>query len=209
MEITKLQIDGKLVFRFIPVMLVGAERVLAENDSKLYIRLLVRLVDKACDDYKMVEAMVDEELSSGDKLANRFGIINHLEGCVNAINRAMKVANRIFLNDENGAQNELLRLISDTHLADRIVNYSTSSIRNRIEHIDEDIYKNKFYGNLFLDIDEKYEKICINGEEMPICDLVGILQDYHSFVLHIFSNLPNKIMGDRYYRDEEDWKFCN
>ncbi|MDA3840432.1 MAG: hypothetical protein PF572_05045 [Patescibacteria group bacterium] len=206
MVITKLERDGKLVNRFFPIIIIGAERVLLENESKMYIRILVRLIDKACDEYSKMENLVNDELQTGDKLANRFNIINHLENCINAINRAMKVVNRIFLENREGESSELSRLVTDNDLADKVRNYSTSSIRNRIEHIDEDIYERAFRGNLFLDIDENYEKICINGTEMLINDLVGILQDYHQFVVHIFSNLPNKIEGGKCFRDDEEWR---
>jgi hypothetical protein len=75
-------------------------------------------------------------------------------------------------------------------------------LRNRIEHIDEDIYNKKFKSNLFLDVNDAYSEISINKKSMKISELVIILEYYHLFVLHIFSNMPNKKIGDKYFYDK-------
>jgi hypothetical protein len=197
-KIPKPNRDGSLLSRLFPIIIAGFDNVFPDQESKLYIRLLVRLIDKANNEYENARHMIEEEIKSGDKLVNRFNIINHLENCINALNRAMKIINCIILSNGVG----LNTFINDKNLIKVIKKYSTSSLRNRIEHIDEDIYNKKFKSNLFLDVNDAYSEISINKKSMKISELVIILEYYHLFVLHIFSNMPNKKIGDKYFYDK-------
>lgn len=190
--------DGSLVSRLIPVILVGADKTL-DKESKLYICLLVRLIDKAFSEYMNAREYIKEELETGDKLANRFTIIGHLENCINAISRVSKIFNLLI----NGKMinNDCKKIIKkDYNIVNllssesrkKIKDHSVSHIRNRIEHIDEDIYFNYFKSELSLDVDNDYKSICINKKCVQLSNLVLMIEDYHKFILEIISNLPNR-----------------
>lgn len=213
-KIPKPKRDGPLLFRFFPIILIGADKVL-DKGSQLYIRLFVRLVDKAFSEYENARRLLTKELRTNDKLANRFNIINHLENSVNAISRSIKILNTIArskdvdkknnnpkIKQKNKLSINLLNFLSAESI-EKVKKYKTSSIRNRIEHIDEDICFDDFKKDLFLDIDSNYEKITINNKSILLTDYVKILESYHQFVLEIFSNLPNRITNGKYYYDKK------
>lgn len=191
-KIPPINRDGKLVNRLIPVVLVGFDGVL-DKESQLYLRLLCRLVDKSFDEYTAVKEYIDQEIKEGNKLAYRFAIINHLENCLNAINRVSKIFSILIFGTKNVKKNfNILNFISKESI-EKMKKYEVSTVRNRVEHIDEDIYENKFESGLFLDVDDKYEKVCINKQCLSLSELVLIIENYHNFVLEIFNNLPNRM----------------
>lgn len=193
--------------------MVGFDGVL-DKESRLYIRLLVRLIDKSFDEYMMAREYITEETKTQDKLAYRFNIISHLENSINAINRAIKIFEILIYGKKvnnpckkGKLQRErknlnILNFISSETLG-KIKKHSVSKIRNRIEHIDVDIFDNEFKGTLFLDTDDKYEEICINNKCLPLSNLTSIIEDSHNFVLEVFNNLPNRIEDGVYYYDKK------
>jgi hypothetical protein len=181
--------------------LVGFDEVLG-NNGKLYLRLLVRLVDKSVSEYNIAKEYLDQEIKNGNKLDYGFIIINHLENCINAINRvaktfqsSMKVSNKIKDNDK------LSKYLSKESI-ENIEKFNTASIRNKVEHIDDDIQKGEFRGQLFLAVDNNYEKICISNKSISLSDLVLIIESYRKAVLEIFDNLPNRLENGKYYHND-------
>ena len=82
----------------------------------------------------------------------------------------------------------LLDTIDDSIL-NHIQSYSVSALRNRIEHLDEDIFDNKASGGLFADVDESYKNICVQGRCLPISEFVSSIEASHNLVLMILGNL--------------------
>lgn len=204
-QIPTINRDGKLVTRLLPVVLVGFDHVL-DKESRLYIRLLVRLVDKSFNEYMTAREYIIEETKTQDKLAHRFNIIGYLENSINAISRAIKIFEIIIYGKKIKDSNEkrkfnILNFVNSKTLK-KIKKQNVSKIRNRIEHIDEDIFDNKFKRDLFLDVDEKYEKICINNKCLSLVNLASIIENYHTFVLEILLNLPNRMENGVYYYDK-------
>ncbi len=189
--------DTKFINRLMIVVIIGLDEVLGKN-GKLYFRLLCRLVDKSFNEYLMAKNYILEEIKTKNKLVYKFIVINHLENCINALNRAIKVFNSSIKKNESYINN----FVSENTVA-KIKKLNVSPIRNRIEHIDEDIYKNEFKTDLFLDIDDEYKKICINSECLLLTDLVSIIENYYNFVLEIFNNLPNRYEKGIYFYDKE------
>jgi hypothetical protein len=154
-QIPKIKRDGNLLTRLIPMILVGADKKF-DRKSSLYLRLFVRLVDKSFNEYAEAREYLQEEIKTKDKLAYRFIIINHLENCLNALNRVTKifdvVLNGLILDKKIDGQKIKKVYKIDINIFDfidektmeNIKKYKVSKIRNRIEHIDEDIYKDKF-----------------------------------------------------------------
>lgn len=210
-QIPTIKRDGSLVNRLIILLLVGAEKPL-DQASRLYIRVLVRLIDKAFKEYQLARECIIEEIKSGDKLANGFNIIDHLENSVNAINRAIKALN-ILVNGKIKKDKtviiknfNLLNFISLKTL-EKIKKHTVSKIRNRIEHIDEDIFDNEVRGKLFVSVDDNYKKICVNNKHLTLSDLVKSIEDYHNLVLEILGNLPNRYEDGVYYNDKNGTHF--
>jgi hypothetical protein len=189
--------DSPLIKRLIIVVIGGFDEVLGKK-GKLYFRLLCRLVDKSFDEYLIARQYILKEMKTRDKLAYRFAIINHLENCINAINRTIKVFNSSIKADESYIKN----FVSENTI-NKIKELNVSSIRNRIEHIDEDILKNQFQTGLFLDVDKDYSQICINKRCIKLVELTSIIEKYHNFVLEIFNNLPNRCEKRVYYYDKK------
>jgi hypothetical protein len=194
-EIPVIKVKHSLFSCLFPLILVGGTETL-DKDSKFYIYLLVRLIDKSREEYMIAKEYIDEECKIGDKLAHRFQIINHLENCINSISRSIKIFDIIHTGKKtkkkviiNNNINLLHHLSKNT--ITNIKKYKISKIRNRIEHIDEDIYTNKFVIGLSVDVDDKYQNICINKKCISLIRLSKIILDYHNFVLEIFNNLPN------------------
>jgi hypothetical protein len=201
-RIPSINRNGKLVSRLMVVVLGGFDGVL-DKESRLYLRLLGRLVDKSYDEYTIAKECIDEEIKEKDKLEYRFAIINHLENCLNAINRVSEIFRILVFGNKNVKKNfNILNFISKESIK-KLKKYKVSTIRNRVEHIDEDIYENKFESGLFLDVNGKYEKVCINNRCLSLSELALIIENYHNFVLEIFDNLPNRIQDGVYYYDKK------
>ena len=184
-RIPSINRNGKLVSRLMVVVLGGFDGVL-DKESRLYLRLLGRLVDKSFDEYTIAKKCIDEEIKEKDKLTYRFAVINHLENCLNAINRVSKIFWILAFGHEKVKKNfNILNFISKESIK-KLKKYKVSTIRNRVEHIDEDIYENKFESGLFLDVNGKYEKVCINNRCLSLSELALIIENYHNFVLEIF-----------------------
>lgn len=193
LKIPEINRDGPLLNRLLVVVIGGFDGDL-DNESKLYLRLLCRLVDKCFDDYVLVKELIDKEIKIDDKLAFRFQIINHLENCINSIARVSGVI--FYLQKKSDFK--LLKSI-DKGLME-VINLSFSrKLRGMVEHIHKDIYEGKFKEGLFLDIDEKYEKICINEECVEVLDLSSVIYKYHVFVSEVLNCLPSRIENGRYY----------
>lgn len=189
--------DAPLIKRLVLVVMIGFDEVLGKK-GKLYFRLLCRLADKSFDEYLIARNYLLEEMKTKEKLSYRFTIIDHLENCINAINRAIKAFNFSIKADESYIKN----FVSENTIK-KISELNVSSIRNRVEHIDEDILKNEFKTGLFLDVNKDYSQICINNKCLSFVDLASIIENYHNFVLEIFNNLPNRCEKGVYYYDKK------
>lgn len=188
----------KLINQLMVIVLGGFDSVLDKN-GRLYLRLLCRLVDKAFNEYLLAREYLLEELKSKDKLAYRLSIIDHLENCFNALNRAISVFNF-------SKKNSTIGSIVSRDTKRKINKLNISQIRNTIEHIDKDIKKGLWKKGLFLDVDDEYKKICINDNCITLVNLVYILEQYHQLVLEIFNKLPNRYESGKYFRDQKEYE---
>ena len=191
--IPKLNAKGDLYKPLMANILCGLYNVLGK-EGKAYYHLFCRLIDKSVYEYNLAQDYILEEIKTEDRLAYVFSIINHLENCINAISRADKVLDII----SNGIhkkgkkikkKQEILKFIDKKNI-EKLETVGLKNIRNRIEHIDEDVFENKMKGGFFLNIDEKYENIYINNKCLKINDLAKIIDNFNDLVLSINKNLP-------------------
>ena len=103
--------------------------------------MLCRLIDKAFEEYNAARQYIEEEIKSGNKLEFMFAIINHLENCINATNRTAKTF-------ESAESNGIFQLMSED-CKNKIRSRNVSHVRNRMEHIEQDIQEGKIRGSLF------------------------------------------------------------
>lgn len=190
-QIPPLNREHSLVSVFIPKILTGTNNKY-DDKSELYLRLFIRLVDKSYNEYIYAKEYLEKEIKTNDKLAYRFNIINHLENCLNAINRVIKTFDIILNGIKDKSKNsiykdenvKLLDNIGDEVLS-KMKDYSVSKLRNRVEHINEDIYKDRFGEGLFLDVDVGYKNVYINKKQISLIELTEIIQNYYLFVLEL------------------------
>lgn len=71
-------------------------------------------------------------------------------------------------------------------------------IRNRIEHVNEDIFNGENINGLFLRLDESFTKIIYNNKELLFVDLAKTIEDAHALVLKFINNFPWKREGNTY-----------
>jgi len=89
-KIPSINRDGPLLSRLATKTITGFDSVL-DKESRLYLRFLARLTDKAFDEYGNTRNCLLKEIKTRDKFMLRFKIINHFENCINAVNRVGKV----------------------------------------------------------------------------------------------------------------------
>ena len=207
MTIPEPKRDGKLISRLLAVTIVGFDKVM-DRESQLYLRLLARLVDKAFYEYCIVRELLLEEMKIGNRLAYRIEIVNNLENCVSAISGISKILYRLANGSTRTGKRpmkknlDIYNLISD-EMKQKVSTTTIWAIRNMIEHIDKEIYLGNFQDQLFLDINEKYETISINGKILSLAELADMITVYHELVLQIFNRLPKKMEKGKYYYGDQ------
>lgn len=196
-QIPTINRNGSLVNRLILIAVFSGFDSVLDKKGKLYFRLLCRLTDKAYSEYSIAKDLIEEEIKERDKIlregktiAYTFEIIDHMKNCLNAINRVAKTFNSLAKDNSN-----LLNYLSKETL-EEIKKFDVparkDSVRNRVEHIDEDIQEGRLGGSLFLALDNSYQRIGINNKWITFKDVFSIIETYDKSVLEIFSNLPNK-----------------
>lgn len=224
-EIPGIKRDGLLKNRLIPITFIGFDEVFGKKGA-LYFRLLCRLIDKAAKDYLLAKDLIEKEIRSSDNLTYRFSIIDHLEDCFSSINRVVRIVNIL----KNGkvvekstkrcamCKQKIKKVSTMLDECDflkfarfasykKIQDKEVKDVRNRIEHIDEDIYFGKISGPVFLDIDEHCEGVILNGVECSFSQLASVIEKYHEFMLEIIDGLPNKGNGGIFYdENDKEWE---
>lgn len=171
---TKIPSPAKNVLlsnKLIPIALLGLDQKHLDREGQLYLRLLCRLIDKAIYEYALAKKSAEQEIKVGNRLEYGFSIINHLENCINALNRVSKAF-------ERARGNGLLKYLSKESKRD-LDHIRISGIRNSMEHIEKEIQGKKIVGPLYLSFDNSYNKICINNESIEVADLVLIMETYY------------------------------
>jgi hypothetical protein len=157
--------------KLMPIVLFGLDQKYLDREGQLYLRLLCRLIDKAIDEYALAKESAEQEIKVGNKLEYGFSIIDHLENCINALNRVSKAF-------ERARGNGLLKYLSKESKRD-LDHIRISGIRNSMEHIEREIQGKKIVGPLYLSFDSSYNKICINNEFIEVAHLVLIMETYY------------------------------
>lgn len=198
----KLKAKGELHKKLIINMLGGFWNVL-DKEGQRYFQIMCILIDKSVYEFNCMRDYVVEEIKGNDRLSYRLRIIGHLENSINAISRANKILNIIFKGVKKKGKmikknQEIIKFI-EKNILNRINDQNILKIRNRIEHIEEDIFSNKIKGAFLVDMDDRYQGISINNKSMAIKEFVLLIDNFEELALDIFCKLPNRIEGDKYY----------
>jgi hypothetical protein len=172
--------DRKLFYKLIIPAIGGLDQKRLDKSGQLYLRVLCRLTDKAFEEYMIAKESMDAEIKCGNKLDYGFSIINHLENCINAVNRTTKTF-------EHAETKGIFQLMSN-NLQNKVKAASVSGVRNKMEHIEQYI-RNNFNGTIFLTLDANYQNISVYNQTLAILDLVKIIETYHEAVSEILSAL--------------------
>lgn len=206
--------DGKLTSRLLVVVLGGFDSQMDET-SRLFLRQLTRLCDKSYTEYMSAREYLQEEIRNHDVLMYRFLIVSHFENCINALGRSCKLLmclkNGLVTLEERrkNVQNpkilkkdfDIYKLM-DKEAVNSLINSEILSVRNRLEHIDEDIFLSLLKEKIFLDVDEKYSQISVNGKSISLTKLSKLIETHHTLMLNVFDKLPNRFQDGEYYYDK-------
>jgi translation initiation factor 2 beta subunit (eIF-2beta)/eIF-5 len=170
-----------------------------DRKSRLALIIFSRLIDKASGEYIESKELLETDVSNSKKAFLELQAHNHLENCINALNRVINLFDECSKHESTDYN---LRLFFSKQTLDNIQSYSVSHVRNRIEHIDEDISDDDVSGGIILSVDHDNDRVCINERCISFEEIAEIISEYHSFVVEIFSNLPNRREGNYYFNDE-------
>jgi len=189
-KMPKLKVDRKLVNDFLLCQLIGAG-IGTDKKFEQYRTNYVRLVDKAIHEYNSVREAVTCQIEDKKRGIFILPIINHMENCINATNRANKILKRIISNPGNGFDfDRAAKRMVDSY----INNAGISDLRNTIEHIEECILNDEIQNDekVALDISEDASKIIIADKVLEINDLATLLKKLHEIGYEIaIYNVPD------------------
>lgn len=196
--------DFRLLQQFIPIQLCGFT-VFFDKKTRRYISMLVRLIDKATLNYNLIiehtiKLKNGENIEFGDFLS----LTDYAEDCIIALSRAIKIIEAVVSDNSTN-----LKDFIDSNILEKVKNNkNVVNVRNRMEHISEDIKNEdtKDTENHIINLDES-NKLSIgkDGTNIELAELKSVIQDYNNLVLSVFGELPNKHTGDDdvYYKDGE------
>ena len=166
--------------------------------ERLYRRIFARLVDKAIYEYgmarKAILAQITEEKRSCEEMAQTgrllfvLAFVDHLENCINAVNRALKLIERMKAEPIlSGVPRELRRALA-AHSA------SLPDVRNTFEHMDEQIRDDKITDGqpVMLSIGEDGDRAIIGSHELLFTDVATTLRKLHKIGQQLFVDGENE-----------------
>ena len=198
-EIPKIEVEHLLRKKFTLLLMVGSPSVLEKKDFQ-YLRVLVRLIDKSITEYNEARHY-SIKINEGDNqnLKYNFGLINNLENSINALNRVRKCWEKISKCSED--------LYLSNFVPQKIKKYNFYNVRNRTEHIADDILKEKVTGPLWTTVQNGEVKA--NYESLKIDELKKAIEEQHNIVLDVFNSLPNRMTNGVYYNNEKKISYPN
>jgi len=145
--------------------------------EKLYIRVFVRLVNKALIEYEEARKCVMAQLQERQRLFYMLAFVDHMENCLNAARRLFGIIDAA--KSEQGALkiDRILRKYAESHFND------VKNIRDCIEHMDEKIQKDKNAGLIMLSVSQDNKGVEISSELIKFDDLAGVLKRFHEVAL--------------------------
>jgi len=176
-------------------LLSSEGRHLTKNE-KLYVRVFVRLVDKAITAYEATRACViatveemqrsPEEMEQQGRQFYMFGFINNMENCLNAARRLFSLLDSV-KSEAGGLQikRDLSRRIA-THFN------AIKDIRVAVEHIESKIQGGEISGPVMLTVSDDDESVEIAGYSIRFEDIARLLKHFHAMALQWLDDFCKK-----------------
>lgn len=162
---------------------IGFEAELLTDKERKYVRVFVRLTEKAIDEYKAareyVIAQVEEKKRSSEEIEREgekiyiFNIVNHAENCLNAVRRLFYLLDSVKSESGGLSIDRSLRRRIETHY-EKIKN-----IRGAVEHIEKEIQNGEITGPIMLMLSDNDENIIIAEYSLRFEDLARLLERFH------------------------------
>lgn len=162
---------------------MGFNGELLTDKERKYVRVFVRLTEKAIDEYKAtreyVIAQVEEKQRSAEEMQREgrklyiLNIVNHAENCLNAARRLFYLLDSV--KSESGG------LSIDRSLRKRIETHSKKikNIRGAVEHVEKEIQRGETADPVMLMLSDDDESIVIAGYSLRFEDLARLLERFH------------------------------
>jgi len=184
-------LDYPLVGRLV-IQLLAGERGLSPKTS-LYRRNFIRLVDKALREYHEARETILaeiaetkrplEEMSRDGRNIYILTFADHIENCINAVQRLYKLLERIKAEKQSpGLPRELRRQVETR--GETIVR-----IRGAIEHMDERILEGEAgVGKPIMAAgSENWDAVVVSNYELKFEELAMVLRTMHEIALHLLT----------------------
>ena len=170
--------------------------LLSERERK-YIRVVVRLTDKALNEYNIVRdyilAQLKEMQRSADDMSRNgrkmyfLGIVNHMENCINATRRLFGLLEAVKSERNRG-------LTIDRNLRKKIESnlHNVKNIRNSVEHIDGEIQRDEMSGPITLILSDDDKGVEIGEFSLEFEELAHLLKLFHELSVQWIADFCRK-----------------
>jgi len=173
------------------IQLLFGERGLGPKTS-LYRRNFIRLVDKALMEYHEArEAILAEIAERNRQLEEKsrdgrsiyiLSFTDHIETCINAVQRLYKLLERIKAEKQSPELPRELRRQVETREGTIV------KIRGAIEHMDELILKGEIVGNPIMAAgSENWDAVVVSNYELKFEELAMVLGTMHEIALYLLT----------------------
>jgi hypothetical protein len=165
--------------------------------ERFYRRLYARLVDKAIYEYGMARKALLEEIAEQRRPSEEMvrtgrqffilAFVDHFENCINAVNRSLKLFERMKHEPiVSGVPRQLRRALEA---------YSTSlpDVRNTFEHMDEQIRDDRIADGqpIMLSVGGDGDRAVIGEDEVSFKDVAVTLRKLHEIGKLLFESRPS------------------
>jgi len=177
--------------RLLVLLMVGGKG-LSQNTS-LYIRNFVRLLDKSLEEYgearETILAQIEEgkrppgEMMKQGRILHILAFTDHIETCINAIARLYKLLDGIKSEPESPTLPRETRRLVETQTR------PIKDIRDTIEHMDERIQKGELApGKPIMPVlSENDDSVVVSNHEIKFKELSMILRTMHEIAQYILT----------------------
>lgn len=181
-----IEIKKKALSRFLLTRLAGGGMRFPKHVEH-WIRLFVRLSDKAIQEYNQAYELILKEVEESKKFKyNEFFyfhlITNEFENCINTAHRAMKLFKK--LTEWNDTPFILQKAVRKSI---NLLGEKPKRLRNMVEHIDTVVLNGEIEEgkSVILDISEDASMINMGNIQLPMSDLTSLLINLHELALEI------------------------
>ena len=171
------------------------------HNMSIFRRVFIRLLDKAVLEYRQartaIVAQIEEdkrptkEMKATGRIIYIFAFVDHLENCLNAVRRLLRILDRIKNEPTGPAIPRLTRRLIETQRQPII------DFRDIIEHIDERINNDEFgTGPVMLKPAHDTASVQIGCCYLRLDDLARIIENLHEIASYLVTYSDSKPESD-------------